>query len=181
MQQRLPKRLLPVLYVLFGIFTISAEQDIQKIGLVDSSKIISTYFQDSKAMRELKELKDAIIAVSNEIKEEIYELKRRKVAAEKRNDREEVLRFETLISDKEQFLKSYLQVKNKEYKRRQSLALKDSFLLEVTEAIEYIAISEGYSVILERQNPLFLYYSIDIDITDKVLEYLLERAGKPSQ
>ena len=181
MQQRLPKRLLPVLYVLVGIFTISAEQDIQKIGLVDSSKIISTYFQDSKAMRELKELKDAIIAVSNEIKEEIYELKRRKVDAEKRNDREEVLRFETLISDKEQFLKSYLQVKNKEYKRRQSLALKDSFLLEVTEAIEYIAISEGYSVILERQNPLFLYYSIDIDITDKVLEYLLERAGKPSQ
>ncbi len=181
MQQRLPKRLLPVLYVLFGIFTISADQDIQKIGLVDSSKIISTYFQDSKAMRELKELKDAIIAVSNEIKEEIYELKRRKVDAEKRNDREEVLRFETLISDKEQFLKSYLQVKNKEYKRRQSLALKDSFLLEVTEAIEYIAISEGYSVILEKQNPLFLYYSIDIDITDKVLEYLLERAGKPSQ
>ena len=181
MQQRLPKRLLPVLYVLFGIFTISAEQDIQKIGLVDSSKIISTYFQDSKAMRELKELKDAIIAVSNEIKEEIYELKRRKVNAEKRNDREEVLRFETLISDKEQFLKSYLQVKNNEYKRRQSLALKDSFLLEVTEAIEYIAISEGYSVILEKQNPLFLYYSIDIDITDKVLEYLLERAGKPSQ
>ncbi len=181
MQQRLPKRLLPVLYVLVGIFTISAEQDIQKIGLVDSSKIISTYFQDSKAMRELKELKDAIIAVSNEIKEEIYELKRRKVDAEKRNDREEVLRFETLISDKEQFLKSYLQVKNKEYKRRQSLALKDSFLLEVTEAIEYIAISEGYSVILEKQNPLFLYYSIDIDITDKVLEYLLERAGKPSQ
>ncbi len=181
MQQRLPQRLLPVLYVLVGIFTISAEQDIQKIGLVDSSKIISTYFQDSKAMRELKELKDAIIAVSNEIKEEIYELKRRKVDAEKRNDREEVLRFETLISDKEQFLKSYLQVKNKEYKRRQSLALKDSFLLEVTEAIEYIAISEGYSVILEKQNPLFLYYSIDIDITDKVLEYLLERAGKPSQ
>ena len=181
MQQRLPKRLLPVLYVLFGIFTISADQDIQKIGLVDSSKIISTYFQDSKAMSELKELKDAIIAVSNEIKEEIYELKRRKVDAEKRNDREEVLRFETLISDKEQFLKSYLQVKNKEYKRRQSLALKDSFLLEVTEAIEYIAISEGYSVILEKQNPLFLYYSIDIDITDKVLEYLLERAGKPSQ
>ena len=175
------RRLLPVLYVLFGVFTLSAEQDIQKIGLVDSSKIISTYFQDSRAMRELKELKDTIVTVSNDIKEEIFELKKQKVDAEKRNDREQVLRLETLISEKEQFLKSYLQVKNKEYKRRQSLALEDSFLLEVTEAIEYIAVSEGYSVILEKQNPLFLYYSIDVDITDKVLEYLLEKAGKPSQ
>jgi Skp family chaperone for outer membrane proteins len=175
------KRLLLVLLLLTNIFALSAEQDIQKIGLVDSSKIISTYFQDSRAMRELKELKDTIIAMSDQIKEEIFELKRKKVDAENRDDRSEALQLERLISDKEQFLKEYLQVKNKEYKNRQSLALEDSFLLEVTEAIEYIAISEGYSVILEKQNPLFLYYSVDIDITDKVLEYLLEKAGKPSQ
>jgi Skp family chaperone for outer membrane proteins len=166
---------------LISIAALSAEQDIQKIGLVDSSKIISTYFQDSRAMRDLKELKDTIVSVSNEIKEEIFELKRRKVDAEERDERSAVLRLERLISDKEQFLREYLQVKNKEYKRRQSLALEDSFLLEVTEAIEYIAVSEGYSVILEKQNPLFLYYSVDVDITDKVLEYLLEKAGKTSQ
>ena len=34
------------------------EQDSPKIGLVDSSKIIANYFQDSKAMRDLMELKD---------------------------------------------------------------------------------------------------------------------------
>ncbi len=175
------KKLLSALLLLISSFNLSAEQDIQKIGLVDSSKIISTYFQDSRAMRELKELKDTIVAFSDQIKEEIFELQRKKVDAEKRNDRSEALHLEKLISDKEQFLKEYLQVKNKEYKRRQSLALEDSFLLEVTEAIEYIAVSEGYSIILEKQNPLFLYYSVDIDITDKVLEYLLEKAGKPSQ
>jgi Skp family chaperone for outer membrane proteins len=178
------KKALRILLLCANLFLLVcplfSEQDIQKIGLVDSSRIISTYFQDSKAMRELKELKDTIVAVSNEIKEEIFELKRQKVDAERRSDREEVLRLETIISEKERFLKEYIQVKNKEYKRRQSLALEDSFLLEVTEAIEYIAISEGYSVILEKQNPIFLYYSIDVDITDKVLEYLLEQSGKAS-
>jgi Skp family chaperone for outer membrane proteins len=154
-----------------------AQQDIQKIGLVDSSRIMSTYFQDSRSMRELKELKETIIATSNEIKDEIFELKRRKVNAENRDDKNEVLKLENRISEKERFLKEYLQIKNLEYKRKQEAALEDSFLMEVTEAIEHIAISEGYSIILEKQNPIFLYYTVDVDITDKVLEYLLEKSG----
>ena len=85
--------------------------------------------------------------------------------------------MENSISEKERFLKEYLQIKNLEYKRKQEAALEDSFLMEVTEAIEHIAISEGYSIILEKQNPIFLYYTVDVDITDKVLEYLLEKSG----
>ena len=167
-----------LLLTLFILPPLYSEQDIPKIGLVDSSKIISTYFQDSKVMRELKELKAAIIAESNSIKDEILELKRKKLEAERRSQQEEVLRLENLIQEKERFLKEYLQVKNQEYKKRQEAALEDTFLMEITEAIEYIAVSEGYSVILEKQNPIFLYYAVDIDITEKVLKHLLEKAGK---
>ena len=155
-----------------------SEQDIPKIGLVDSGKIISTYFQDSKVMRDLKNFKETIIAESNKNKDEILELKRKKVEAEQREQREEVLRLEGLLAEKERFLKEYLQVKNQEYKKRQEAALEDTFLMEITEAIEHVAVSEGYSVILEKQNQIFLYYAIDIDITEKVLEYLIEKAGQ---
>ena len=48
-----------------------------------------------------------------------------------------------------------------------------------TEAIEYIAVSEGYSLVLEKQNPFILHYGLDIDITDKVLKYLLDQASRP--
>ncbi len=154
------------------------EQDIPKIGLVDSSKIIANYFQDSKAMRDLMELKESILAVSQEIKDEILDLKRQKVEAERRGTKEETLRLERLIVEKERCLKEYLQVKNAEYKHHQKLAMDDAFLTEIAEAIEFIAISEGFTIVLEKQNAIFLYYAMDVDITDKVLKYLLERSGR---
>ena len=165
--------------LLLSLLPVFAEQDIPKIGIVDSSRIISTYFQDSKAMREIKRLKETIARVSGEIKDDILDLKARKVEAERRGNDSEVLRLENEIAEKERYLREYLQVKNQEYRRRQEMALQDSFLIEVTEAIEYIAISEGYTIILEKQNPIFLYYAMDVDITDKVLEYLLEKSGRP--
>ena len=173
-----PKRLYTTLTFLFLItFPLYSEQDIPKIGLVDSSKLISTFFQDSKVMRDLIGLKNTIISESNEIKDEILELKRKKIEAERQQQPEEALRLENLLNEKERFLKEYLQVKNLEYKKRQEAALEDTLLMEITEAIEHVAVSEGYSVILEKQNQIFLYYAIDIDITDKVLEYLIEKAG----
>jgi Skp family chaperone for outer membrane proteins len=174
------KRLLSLCLFLLVVILLPvySEQDIQKIGLVDSSRIMSTYFQDSKSMRELKELKERILATSDGIKEEIFELKRRKVEAERREDGAEVLRLEDLIAEKERFLKEYIQIKNREYREKQREALQDSFLIEVTEAIEHVAISEGFSIILEKQNQIFLYYSVDVDITDKVLDYLLEKSGQ---
>ena len=169
--------LFPALLILIAS-PLCAEQDIPKIGLVDSSKIISNYFEDSKAMRDQKELKDTILAVSQEIKDELLDLKRQKVEAERKSDRQETLRLENLVIEKESFLKEYLQVKNAEYKQRQKLAMDDTFITEIAEAIEFIAISEGFTIILEKQNAIFLYYAMDVDITDKVLEYLLERAGR---
>lgn len=170
-----------LLSLLLSANSLFAEQDIPKIGLVDSSKIISNYFQDSKAMRDLIDLKETIIAVSQEIKDDIFELKRKKVDAENTNDRGETLRLENLITEKERFLKEYIQIKNTEYKNRQMLAVDDTFLGEIAEAIEYIAISEGFTIILEKQNPIFLYFAMDVDVTDKVLAYLLEKAGRGDQ
>ena len=166
--------------LIFMIITsgVFGQQDIPKIGLVDTDRIIETYYQDSKAMRELKKLRETILEERRMIEDEILDLKSQKLDAEKRNDRINVARLDKLIVEKERHFKEFTQVRNEEFKIRQESAVNDTFLNDIYDAIKYIAISEGYSIVLEKQNPFLLHYVLDIDITDKVLRYLQDQAGQ---
>jgi outer membrane protein len=158
---------------------IGAEQEITRVGVVDTSRIYSVYFQDSRAIRELEEFKQSILEESEQIQEEILELRSRKVQAERDGNKSAAVRLDGQILQRENFLREYQRVKNLEYRQRQSkLELESSFLTEVADAIAYIAVSEGYSIILEKQNPIFLYYTVETDVTEEVLEYLFEQSGR---
>ena len=172
-------RFFSVVLCLMAALNLSGQQDIPKIGLVDSSKIITTFYQDSKAMRDLKNLRESILEEVRAIEDEIVDLRSQKLDAERRGDRTGSLRLESQISEKEQFLSEYKRVKEDEIRRLQDYTVEDNLLNEIVEAIEYIAVSEGYSLVLEKQNPFILHYGLDIDITDKVLKYLLDQASRP--
>jgi Skp family chaperone for outer membrane proteins len=48
----------------------------------------------------------------------------------------------------------------------------------MTSAIEFIAESEGYSVILNKASNLFLFFVPEVDITDLVIAELSRRASR---
>jgi outer membrane protein len=159
--------------MLLAPFLAAAEDEITKIGIVDTSKIYTLYFKDSKSLRDLGTFKENIIQESKKIEDEINKLKERKLKATQTGDDAEILRLNNLIAEKERYLNEFKQIKNKEYQAQISrLQIEDSFMQEISEAISNVAISYGYSIILEKNNNFFLYYSLDIDITDKVIEYL---------
>jgi outer membrane protein len=171
------KKIIITIFIVISFITIPAalfaEDEFTKVGVVDTNRIYTLYFKDSKAVRELNLFKESILEESKKIEEEIVKLKDRKLKAEQMRDENELLRLNTLIIDKERYLKEFKQIKNKDYQIRSAKTqIEDSFLQQISEAISYVAVSFGFSVILEKNNSFFLYYSIDIDITDKVLEYL---------
>ena len=57
----------------------------------------------------------------------------------------------------------------------------DEFLDELLEAISYVAESEGFSLVLNNSkqfSQFFFFYTQEIDITEKVIQELMRRAGK---
>lgn len=175
-----PQNLALMILLLGAAGTLWSEEEITRIGVVDTNRIYSVYFRDSKAIRDLQELRRNTLDQSAAIQTEIVQLKSAKVDAEREGSKEDALRLESRILEKENFLREYQRVKNLEYRSRLSqVELESSFLSEVTDAIAFVAVSEGFSIIMERQNPLFLYYTVESDITEKVLKHLFEKAGKP--
>ena len=83
------------------------------------------------------------------------------------------MRIDGKIFELKQYLQDYITVKNRQYNQTANrLANSDEFLNELAMAIEFVAESEGLSLILNKNNNSFLYYVPEIDVTDKVIEEL---------
>lgn len=166
---------------LFLVFIVTATVPIfaerfTQIGIIDLSKIISNYFRESRAYRELEEMKNEFEANRERIMEEIDQLEQRKLNAENRGDDREVLQLDNEIFEKKEYLKEYTRIKyNQITKRQESLLESSSFLSEILKEIEFIAENEGYSIVFNAKNSDIIWYSEAVDITQLVLERLRRR------
>jgi outer membrane protein len=173
------RKLLTAAVLLFAMSAVWSQQEITRIGLVDTTKIYSVYYEDSKALRDLKQFQDSVREESTAIQDEITALQSRRLDAERQGRNAEAIRLEGEILAKENFLREYQRVKRLEWERLLSKTEKESaFLAEVADAIAFVAISEGFTIVMDLDNSMFMYYSVEADMTDKVLEHLFEQAGK---
>ncbi len=171
---RIIKNIIIIFLLMFPLTAIFSQQDIPRIGVVDTSAIYIAYFDSTTNIRIAKEIQNDIEEESVRIRNEITELKNRKLEAEQAQNTIEALRLTNLIEEKEQYLNDYIQIKNDRIIQLISNdAMENSLYTEITAAIRHVAFKKGYTIILEKQNPIFLYYSVEIDITEEVLEYLL--------
>jgi len=168
-----------VFTVLSGNLLFAAQ--ITKVGIVDLSKIYSIYFRESKEVIKLEELKSAYLKEIADKREEINLLKSEKLDAENNNDEQKALELDKEIFNKEQFLKEYTQVKTQQLRQMaQSLSQSSQFVNEIADVIQYVAEEEGFSLILKKSDQ-FLFWTPEMDITDKVINELLKRAGRTNE
>jgi outer membrane protein len=167
--------------LLLGFLGVSLHaQQLTRFAVVDLSRVYTSFFQDSRAVRDFEEQSARVQAEINRMTAEIQELRNSQVNAEARGDREQALRLQNEIYRKSEFLKEYFQVKTAELEDRKSrLAQSSSFLEQVYDEIRYIAESEGYSMVLNlKENTGILWYSPTVDITDKLIQNLRAKAGR---
>ncbi|MCD6121854.1 MAG: OmpH family outer membrane protein [Spirochaetales bacterium] len=168
-----------VFTVLSGNLLFAAQ--ITKVGIVDLSKIYSIYFRESKEVIKLEELKSAYLKEIADKREEINLLKSEKLDAENNKDEQKALELDKEIFNKEQFLKEYTQVKTQQLRQMaQSLSQSSQFVNEIADVIQYVAEEEGFSLILKKSDQ-FLFWTPEMDITDKVINELLKRAGRTNE
>jgi outer membrane protein len=171
------KRILIILFFLNVSFLYS--QQITRFAVVDLPKVYTSFFRDSRPVREFEQRAARVQAEIDRITREILELRGRHNEAVLRNDQSEALRLENLIYRRSEFLRDYYQTQTAILEdQKQRLMQAGSFLDQVYDEIRYIAESEGYSAVFDlRESKGLIWYSPTIDITDRLIQNLVRKAG----
>ena len=174
--------LLPVLGLLLLIQAPLFADQITRVGLLDIDKVYAIYFRESRAVKEFQQKRVEVMRDINRIDEEILELENRKLEAESRADANEALRLNNEIFKKRQYRDDFRRIKMEQLRRMsEKLYQSDEFLDELLQAIQFVAESEGFSLILNaggQSSQMFLFYTKEIDVTEKVIQELMRRAGR---
>lgn len=169
------------LFALVMPLAVFSEQ-LTKVGILDIEKVYSIYFRESKTVKEFQERQASMLQELSRIDDEILRLENAKLEAEGRNDGQAALKLDQEIFEKKQYREDYKRIKTQQLKRMsEELYQSNEFLDELLEAINFVAESEGFSLILNNSRqyrPFFFYYTKEIDITEKVIEELMRRSGQ---
>jgi len=173
------KFILPLILLICTGFSAGAQQ-LTRFAVVDLPRVYVTYFRESRAVRDLEERSARVQSDIDRMTAEIQTLKNNQISAEFQGNRQLALRLESEISQKTEYLKEYHQLKTIELEMiRNRLAQSSSFLEEVYDEIRFIAESEGYSMVLNlKENTGILWYSPTVDITDKLIQNLMEKSRR---
>jgi outer membrane protein len=166
--------------LLFPLAAVLPAQQLTRFAVVDLSRVYMVFFRDSRAVRDWEEASAQVQKEVDRRNLEIQDLQTRKVSADLQGNEEEALRLDTQIYRRSDALREYYQVKTNELEeRRRRLSQSDSFLEQVYDEIRFIAESEGYSTVLNlKENTGILWYSPTVDITDKLIQNLIAKAGR---
>jgi len=159
--------------MLLAAFPVFGEQ-LTTVGIVDVTKVSTAFFRDSQAVRELEDLTNRLQREIDGITAEINQLKDRKLQAENAGNEAQALRLDEEIYNKTNYLKDFFRVRNAQLQeRRNRLAESSTFLAQLQQAISFVAEDQGYNVILKSSDPNLLWWSHQVDITDRVIARLL--------
>ncbi|HON13454.1 MAG TPA: OmpH family outer membrane protein [Treponema sp.] len=162
-----------------AVIGISAQQ-LTRFAVVDLPKIYTAFFKDSKAVRDFEERSARVQADIDKMNAEIQALQKNRLDAAAAGDQQKVLALDNEIYKKTEYLKEYYRIKTAELEdQRKKLTQSDTFLKQVYDEIRIVAESDGYSMVLNlKESSGILWYSPTVDITDKVLNNLLTKAGR---
>ena len=101
------KKIFAFLFVLFVSTAVYAQMDITKIGVIDTSRVYTTYFRDSTAVRNYESMKLEFQAEVDKLTAELKELNLKKTQFIKNGDELSALKTETEITKKTDYLIEY--------------------------------------------------------------------------
>lgn len=165
------------LIILSFIAVFASAQQITRFAVVDTARIYTTFYRDSRSVRDYEAKKTQFQAEIQQMTDEIKMLRQQKVDAEAFGDQSKVLRLESEISSKTNYLLDYSRVKNAELDTmKKKLTSDNDFYSMLYDEIRKVAEQDGYSAVLSLQEGSSIFwYSPTVDITDKVIRNMTSR------
>ena len=169
-----------VIFLLLNVSCLLYGQQLTRFAVVDLSQVYTSFFRESRAVREFEERSASVQSNIDRMTREVQELRSRHADAVLRDDQSEALRLETQINRRSESVRDYYQAKTAELDAiRRNLMRSGSFLDQVYDEIRFIAESEGYTMVLNlNDNKGIIWYSPTVDITEKLIQNLLTRSSR---
>ena len=159
---------------------IQAQQLLSRFAVVDLPRVYTAFFRESRAVRDFEESSRRVQRDIDRMTQEINELRSRHADAVLQGNEQLALRLNNEIFQKSEFLRDFYTIKTAELEeQRRRLAQSNTFLDQVYDEIRFIAESEGFSMVINlRENASILWHSSSVDITDRLIQNLLEKARR---
>ncbi len=152
---------------------LAAEQ-LTTVGIVDINRVYNSFYRDSQAVRDLERLRREYQREIDEQVAELETLRDRRVRAEEMGNENLVEDLDLEIIELQRFVEDLTRRRRQQLEARQDSLLPDSFLQQMQEAIQYVAESEGYTVVLRTDQPGLQWWSSEVEISDQVVQRLIQ-------
>ncbi len=160
------------LLILLPLNNVYAEP-LSKIAVVYLGTVLENFPEDARVFRRIEELTDTYETRMEEYSIELDDIELELLAAKENGDEIEVARLETTRADFIENRRTYHEIINRQIKRAyDDIDQMEGIAEEIMEAIRFVAINEGYSLVLDAEDPRLYYFSKEIDITDMVISRL---------
>ena len=100
------KLIIAVAFVLLVSCSVFAQQDVTKIGVIDTARVYQSYFRDSAGIRNYEDKRTEFQAEVDKRTAELKELQQKKVNYEKSGETSAALKLEAEITTKTDFLQT---------------------------------------------------------------------------
>ena len=151
---------------------------LEKIGIINIDLVMETIFTGkSKSMQ-------AIAKEKKEFKEKLAKLEEninllREASLKEKDEQRKILIDKKLEETQKQYSDYY---KVTSYKIEQKVkSIQGPILKEIYDVVQRISEKEGYSLIMEANTEGIFYYSVDSDITQKVVDYFNNAYKAPTE
>ena len=164
-----------ILFICFMNFPmlLSAET-ITKVAVLDYSRILSSYYVDSAEVLRIEEMKKDFAAEIEKLKLEIQSLEQQKLSADDLGDSRKALQLDSQIEDRKQYYRDYIRIRGNQINQASTnLGSSNVMAQEILSVIQYVAETNGFSIVLNRSDPNLLWWGFEVDITELVLKRLM--------
>lgn len=149
-------------------------EQLTTVGIVDISRVYNSFYRDSQAVRELERLRREYQQEINDQVEELENLRDQQTRAESLGNDRRVEELDEEIIQLQRFLEDLTRRRRQQLESRQQDLLSDQFLQQLQEAIQFVAESEGYTVVLRTDQQGLQWWSSEVDISDQVVQRLIQ-------
>ncbi len=159
-----------------------AAQQVTAVAICNWTQVLTTSYKESKAVRELEDMRQSVLKESQAISRDIADLENQKIDADQAGNKDLSLQLEKKIADRKAYLDDYRRIKNDAYRRQAEKVLSSvQFIKEIRDAIHFVAEAEGFAIVMRSDGAyadLFLDNIPEVDITQKVIARIYSLAGK---